>query len=162
MRQAIRAAVLVLCIVPVGGVSADDETDRLQLARELIVVNQMLRNMDAMMPSVMSAMKPIITRGDPKIEKDFDAIANLVMAEFEPFKAQMLDDFARIAARAYTKAELEEILAFSKSPTGQKMARLAPTMAQSGMAIGQQYGAKAAAQFSEKMKSELRKRGHNI
>ncbi|HEX2726267.1 MAG TPA: DUF2059 domain-containing protein [Beijerinckiaceae bacterium] len=162
MRPVVRALFVVVCIAAGGGARADDEADRLQLARELIILNQMLKNLDAMVPTMMNAMKPIITRGDAKVEKDYDAIMKLMLNEFEPFKAQMLDDFERVAARAYTKGELEEIVAFSKSPTGQKMARLAPTLAQAGMAIGQSYGEKVAAQLAEKMKAELRKRGHNI
>ena len=74
----------------------------------------------------------------------------------------MVDDLAQLQARAFTKAELEEILAFSKSPTGQKMIRLTPSLAQAGMALGQRYGKQMGDELTEKVKTELRKRGHNI
>jgi uncharacterized protein len=162
MHHVLRTVLLILCLVPAGLSRADDEGDRVQLARELIAVNRMVQNMDAMMPTIMNALKPAITRGDPRIEKDYDAIVQLMYREFEPYKAQMMDDFARIAARAYTKTELEEILAFSKSATGQKMISMTPVLSEAGMKLGQSYGQKIAAQVGEKMKAELRKRGHNI
>ena len=162
MRHCLRAALLVVCMIAGGAVRADDEADRLQLARELLVANQTLKNMDAMLPNMINAMKPIITRSDPKIEKDYDAIMVLLLTEFEPLKEQLIEDVARLTANAYTKTELEEILAFSKTPTGQKMVRLTPSLAQAGMTLGQQYGQKIAGQLAEKMKAELRKRGHNI
>jgi hypothetical protein len=94
--------------------------------------------------------------------KDFDEIAPLFQAEFSKLKDQLIDDAARLHARAFTKTELEEVLAFWKSPTGQKLATIQPKLNQAMMAIGQKYGEKAAAQVAEKMKAELRKRGHNI
>ena len=162
MPHVSRTALLILCLASAGASRADDEGDRLRIARELIVVNQTIQQVDAILPTFMNALRPVITRNDPKIEKDYDAILTLMYKEFEPFKAQMADDFARLQARAFTKAELEEILAFSKSATGQKMIAMGPKLAQAGMALGQQYGQKVGNQLTEKIKAELRKRGHNI
>ena len=162
MRHVFRVALLAICLASGGAGRADDEAERLRIARELIVVNQTIEQADAMFPMLMSALKPMITGNNPKIEKDFDQVMGLVAKEFEPFKAQLVDDMARLQARAFSKAELEEILNFSKSATGQKMIRLMPSLAKAGMELGQQYGHKAAGQLVDKMKEELRKRGHNI
>ena len=162
MRHLARTALLILCVACAGAGRANDEAERLRLAHELIVVNQTIQQIEAFVPMLRNALKPAITRNDPKIEKDFDIIMQLMDKEFESFKAQMMDDFAQLQAKAFTKAELEGILAFSKSPIGQKMITMGPQLAQAGMALGQQYGEKVGSQVAEKIKAELRKRGHNI
>ena len=153
---------LLLATAFAGGAKADDEADRLRLAREIIVVNQSIRQVDALLPTVMNALKPTITRGDPNIEKDYDEILKLLYKEFEPFKADMAEDFARLYTKTFSKAELEDVLAFYKSPTGQKIVSVTPSLAQAGLAIGQEYGRKIAVPLAEKIKAQLRKRGHNI
>jgi uncharacterized protein len=162
MRHVSRTALLILCLASAGASRAEDEADRLCIARELIVVNQTIQQVDSILPTFMNALKPAITHNDPKIEKDYDAILALMYQEFQPFKAQFGDDFARLQASAFTKAELEEISGFSKSATGQKMIAMGPKLAQAGMALGQQYGQKVGNQLTEKIKAELRKPGHNI
>jgi hypothetical protein len=162
MLHLFRTFVAVVLMISAGASFADDEADRLKVARELIVANQTVKQMDAIWPAIVQAMKPLMTRGDAKIEKDFDLIVGVVQQEFEPYKAQMADDIARVYARSFTKEELEQLVVFSKSPVGQKMMTLTPTIMQAGVTIGQSYGAKASGQIAEKVKAELRKRGHNI
>lgn len=52
---------------------------------------------------------------------------------------------------AYTETELQEILGFIKTPTGQKMIKNNATLMQRGMAIGQQYAMSKAATLQAKI-----------
>jgi hypothetical protein len=162
MLHLFRAVFITSLMLSASASFANDEADRLKAARELIVANQTVKQMDAIWPAIIMALKPALTRGDARIEKDFDLIVGIVQQEFEPYKAQMADDFARVYARSFTREELEQLVVFSKSPVGQKMMTLTPTLMQAGVTIGQSYGAKASGQVAEKIKAELRKRGHNI
>ena len=162
MRYVSRTALLILCLASAEVSRADDEAERIQLSREIFISSHQGANFDAIMPLIMDGLKPIITRNDPKITKDFDEIAPLFLAEFGKIKDHMIDDAARLHARVFTKNELEEVLAFYRTPTGQKVATMQPKLGPALMAIGQKHGEKAASQVAEKMKAELKKRGHNI
>jgi uncharacterized protein len=153
--------VVVTALVSCGSSYAEDQSDRLRLAREVIVENETIRQFDVMLP-IIKTMRPMLTQSNPKIERDFDQITNLIVTEFEPFKSRLADDIARLMAERYTKAELEELIRFFKSPTGRKMVQSTPAFAQDVMAVGQKYGKELGENMADRMKVELRKRGHNI
>src|SRR5215208_2588623 len=154
--------VLVTILVTSGSSYAEDQNERLRLAREVIVENETVRQFDVMLPLILKSLKPALTQNNPKIESDFDQVSNLVATEFEPFKARLADDIARLMAERYTKAELEDLIRFFKSPTGRKMVQSTPAFAQDVMAAGQKYGKELGENMADRMKVELRKRGHNI
>ena len=150
--------VLVTTLVSYGSSYAEGQSDRLRLAREVIVENETIQLFDVMLPVIIKTMKPVLTRNDPKIERDFDQITNLIVTEFEPLKIRFADDIARLMAKRYTKAELR----FFRSPTGREMVQSTPAYAQDVMAIGQKYAKEISEKMVNRMIVELRKRGHNI
>jgi uncharacterized protein len=153
---------VVLALLNVGPASAEEPSERLRLAREVVVANETVKQLDSMLPLVMSSFKPLLTQGNQNAERDFDQLTQLIFREFEPNKAQFADDIARIFADRYTEPELQDLIRFFKSPTGQKMVRTAPAMAQDTMAIGQKFGSEIAPKVMDRMKAALRKRGHKI
>ena len=50
----------------------------------------------------------------------------------------MKDDMARIYSTKFTLAEINELIAFYKTPIGKKMAKLVPELTAEGAALGQQ------------------------
>jgi hypothetical protein len=52
--------------------------------------------------------------------------------------AALKDDLARIYAEEFSAAELKEITAFYKTPTGEKVAMKLPVLTSKGMQLGQQ------------------------
>ena len=119
-------------------------------------------NFDAVIPTILTALKPAITSGNPKAEKDWDDLAPIMVKEFSAMKDGMLAEIATIYAKAFSKDELKAFIAFYKSPAGDKLARLTPMLAQQTMAAGQRFGQQVAARVAERMRDELRKRGNKI
>jgi len=153
---------IVLVVLNVGSARAEEQSQRLRLAREVVEANETVKQFDSMLPLVMSSIKPLITQGNQNAERDFDLLTEVISREFEPHKAKIADDIARIFAVHYTESELQDLIRFFKSPTGQKMIQKAPAMAQDTLAIGQKYGTEIAPKMMDRMKVELRKRGHKI
>lgn len=159
--RALATGLLLTALVVAFPIRAQD-AEHLGLARDVLVAMKTAENFEAVVPSVMTALKPALTAGNAKIAKDFDEIMPLVMGEFNAMKSSLIDEVALIYAKSFSKPELRELSTFFKTPTGQKMARLTPVMAQQMMAAGQRYGQQVATQLTERMRDELRKRGNKI
>jgi hypothetical protein len=136
--------------------------DALAAAREMFEVAKIGDQYKMMMPMIVQGMKPAIVQGRPQVERDFDAIAPVLMAGFESRLAEITEAVARIYAENFTAAELRELTAFYRGPTGQKFLQRLPAILQSSMAVGQQIGQRLGQELQGRMIEELRKKGHNI
>lgn len=160
MQRTLAVLALVVALGSAGALAQDAE--RLGLAREMLVVNRTADNFDAVVPSVLGALKPAITKGDAKAGRDWDEIAPAIARDMATSKAELLDDIAKIYAAAFTTDELRAVVAFYRSPTGAKLAAQLPALTQQMLAVGQRYGQTVAARVGERMRDELRKRGNTI
>jgi len=136
--------------------------DAMAAARELFVVMRMDDQYKAMMPMLLQALKPAIVQGRPQIERDFDALSPILLQGFESRLGEVTEAVAGIYARNFTAAELREVTAFYRGPTGQKFLQKLPSIMQEAMVMGQRIGNKLGDELKGRMIEELRKRGHNI
>jgi len=111
---------------------------------------------------LMQGLKPSIVQNRPAVEKDFDAILPIILDTANAGMIDLVDAMAAVYAITFTPAELRDITAFYKTPTGQKIVEKTPALAQQSMAAGQAWGRSMATDLQAKMVNELRKRGHNI
>jgi hypothetical protein len=58
-------------------------------------------------------------------------------------------EFARLYTSFYTEAELRDMAAFLRSPTGRKMSQVAPQFAAGSMAIGERAAAQHSAELQQ-------------
>lgn len=65
---------------------------------------------------------------------------------------QLVDLVTPIYAKHYTEDELNELIAFYKSPIGQKTVNLLPVITEESMAVGQQWGMDIANKALQKLK----------
>ncbi len=159
--QLLRNGLVVVALAAALPVAAQD-AEQIGLAREMFVAMRASDNFDAILPSMMQAMKPALTAGNPKAAKDFDEILPLISQEFVAMKGGMIDEMATIYAKSFEKGELRQFVAFYKTPAGEKLTRLTPTLGQQMMVVGQKFGQQVAVKVAERMKEELRKRGNKI
>jgi uncharacterized protein len=155
---AVPALAVMLATTPLAAQDAQQKS----LAKEMLVAMKAADNFDAVIPTVMQALKPVVTRGDAKIAKDWDDISPIVAKEMASAKDALLDEIAGIYAKSFTAAELKQFVDFYRTPAGVKLAAATPAIAQQTMAAGQRFGGQIAGRLGERMKEELRKRGNNI
>jgi|tagenome__1003787_1003787.scaffolds.fasta_scaffold20964193_2 hypothetical protein len=131
-------------------------------AKELMLASKMTDQINLMIPAVMPQLKPLVTKGDPRIERDFDELMPVVLK----MANARLDDFvnagAGIYARHFTADEIRQVTQFYRSPAGQKFLQKQPEVLKESMALGQRFGQAVAQDLQSHMAEELRKRGHNI
>jgi hypothetical protein len=153
--------VIALCW-PGKALPQTSSPDALAAAKELILETKVADQIKLVAPMMLQQLKPLVTRGNPLVEKDFDALIPLVTKVMNDRLGGFLDAAAQIYAGHFTAEELNQVLAFYRTPTGQKFLRQLPELTQETMTLGQQFGQAVGQDIQRVMTEELRKRGHNI
>lgn len=165
LHARMRIACLMLCLLGPGSAGAQSQApspEAISAARELLVAARMADNFKTLMPGIMRNLKPAIVQNRPQVERDYDALAPLMLEGMQARLNETTDQVAVLYARTFTTEELREVIAFYRTPTGQKFVERLPLIAQESMLIGQRFGQSVAIEIRDRMIEELRKRGHNI
>jgi hypothetical protein len=136
--------------------------EALAAARELFGVMRVDEQYKTLLPLLVQGIKPAVVQGRRQVERDFDAVAPMLIAGFQSRLAEITEAVARIYAGNFTAAELREVTAFYRGPTGQKYLQKLPAIMQESAAIGQKIGERVGEELRAKIIEELRKKGHNI
>jgi len=139
-----------------------ESPEALAAAKELMAVSQMTDQLKQILPGIIQQAKPLIARGNPLVERDFDAFAPVMQAAMESRLQAFVNEGAKIYARHFTAEELQQVTNFYRTPTGAKFIREQPAVMKESMTLGQQWGQVIGEEVGRRMIEELRKRGHNI
>jgi len=142
--------------------SQSTNQEAMAAAKELIAEAKVADLIKMMGPMMLQQLKPLITHGNPLVEKDFDALIPLVTGAMNDRLDAFLEATAQLYAKRFTASEMKEVLAFYRTPTGRKFLQQMPELAQDTMKLGQQFGQTVGQDIQRVMTDELRKRGHNI
>jgi hypothetical protein len=116
----------------------------------------------ALLPAILLSLRPALTQDRPEIEQDYDAMMPMIADAFTPYYTSMVDGVAAVYASNFTAAELRDIEAFYRQPTGQKMLEKMPVVGQQALAVGQEIGRKAAEDLRQRLTEALRQKGHKL
>ena len=153
---------LVTLLIPGMAPAQAPSPDVLAVARELIATSRAAESAKLLLPSIVQLIKPAIVQGRPEVEKDFDAIAPQLVESFKTQVGELTEQIAVVYATNFTVAEMKDIIAFYRGPTGQKLLAKGPMIVQQSMAAGQKLGAQIGRELQSRIIEELKKKGHNI
>lgn len=131
-------------------------------ARELVDTIKLADQFKVMMPMIFRQMKPAIVQNRPEVDRDFDALAPKLMDSMGARLDELQSAIVLIYASNFTEAELRDLIAFYKSPSGQKFLQKTPFVTQQTMTAGQKFGQSASADLQKQMREELRRKGHDL
>jgi uncharacterized protein len=94
--------------------------------------------------------------------KDLNEVAANMEKEYASKTNELEDQSARIYAGYFTETELRQILAFYKSPVGQKVITDEPKALDKTIANAGQFGDSLSDEVMAKMREEMKKRGHDL
>jgi hypothetical protein len=137
----------------VGVPARADEQSRLAQARQLIVIAHTTDNMRKLFPIFLAQMKPLLIRqgADPKTAEEFTArFSARLDSELDKF----VDLAAQVYAREFTEDDLANIMAFYKTPTGEKLISKQPIIAQFMTTVGMQWGQQVGREVMEDYQKE--------
>jgi hypothetical protein len=76
--------------------------------------------------------------------------------------SEISEAIAVIYANNFSAEDLQAIVAFYKTPAGQRILEKTPVLAQQSLAVGSKFGQSIAEDLRKKMTDELRKKGVNL
>lgn len=138
------------------------DADAQAVARELITTMKLGDQFKAMMPMIFKAFKPAIVQNRPDVDRDFDALVPILLEKMSARVKELEDAVVVVYASNFSAAELRDLTAFYKSPTGQKFLQKTAFVTQQTMAAGQKFGQSAGAEAQKEMMEQLRNKGHSL
>jgi hypothetical protein len=96
------------------------------------------------------------------LSKDLTEVATKVKSDAAPRVGELVNEAAKMYAARFTERELKEALAFYKSPLGQKIIVQEPAILDQSVAFAQTWASKFSEQVLAQMRTEMKKRGHDL
>jgi hypothetical protein len=161
----VRRLLIVACLLLLSAPATRAQTptaDAMAAARSLVNTMKLADQYKALLPAILLSLKPALTQDRPEIERDYEAMMPMIADAFTPYYTSMVDGIAAVYAANFTTAELRDIEAFYRQPTGQKMLEKMPVVSQQALAVGQEIGRKAAEDLRQRLTEALRQKGHKL
>jgi uncharacterized protein len=130
------------------------------LATQLLEVKGGLAAFDPAIDGVISHHKSIMLQINPNLTKDIDATSAMMRADVVAKRAELHREVAIGYASAFSEQDLKDLLAFYKTPLGKKLVEAEPKAGQESTKRAQEWVEKYAEATMEKMRAEMKKRGH--
>lgn len=120
------------------------DSAQLAAARELVGLMDLPRTAVAGLESSLPALQAAMPQAPEGFWSQFVALAKEDLPAF-------VDAITPIYAARFTRAELEDLIAFYRSPTGRRLIQLQPELIREGTVVGQQWGAKLGAEAARRV-----------
>ena len=156
------AAMLVLALSPATAQNKNPSPAALLMARELIELKGATKMFDPLLAGVIEYHKSFFLQNNPNLGKDLDAVAQKLVVDLAPRRAEMQQQVARIYAEHFTEQELRDALAFYKTPLGKKLIDEEPKVIDDSMKAADEWSRKFAEEVVTKFRSEMKARGKNL
>ena len=165
-RRAVCPAAVVVTLVAFGP-AAHAQTKKpsaasMQVARQLIKVTNTTAVFDPLIAGVVEQAKLLLLQQNPDLGKDLNEVALKLREQLKPRFSQITDEVALLYAQTFTEQELKNILAFYKTPTGQKLLQKQPKVIDASMSFAQTWANKLSDEVLAKMREMMKKKGHNL
>jgi uncharacterized protein len=131
-------------------------------ARELIVAKGGAAMFEPVIPGVIETAKNSLVPTNPNLTKDLNDVAAQLRKDYESKKAELVYEVAVIYAAHFTEQELKDLVAFYKSPLGQKMLKEEPLALDQSMKKAQSWSSDFSDSVLARIRSEMAKKGHPL
>jgi hypothetical protein len=147
----------------VGGAAAQQPSPTaIATAKEVIAAKGATSLYSPLVSGVIERTKAVLLRSNPMLGKDLDEVAAKLHADFAPRSAEILNEVAKLYASRFTEQELKDTLNFYKSPLGRKLVVEEPRVLDESMRTAQTWAENLSQEVIAKMRTEMKKRGHDI
>jgi uncharacterized protein len=131
-------------------------------AKELLVAKGATTMFEPLLPGMIESTKNTFLPTNPSLFKEFNEVAAKLRTELAPRREEIINQIARIYAQRFTEAEMKEITAFYKSPTGKKFAADEPAVIDQGLKQAEQWARNMSEEVMTRFRAEMKKKGHDL
>lgn len=137
MKKIILIFLLYLVSVPVF---SQTKTDKIRQMLELTGAGKVASNM---MKNLLTSYKSAYPQMDEKLWQD-------ILNSFN--EEGLIKQIIPIYDKYYTEDDIDQLIAFYKTPIGKKTVEVLPAITQESMGVGQKWGMEAMEQITKKLK----------
>jgi uncharacterized protein len=131
-------------------------------AKEVIAAKGAAALYSPLVSGVIERTKSVFLQANPMLGKDLNEVTTKLHAEYAARSTEIVNDVAKLYASRFTEQELKDILAFYKSPLGRKLIVEEPAILDQSMKNAQTWAENLSQEVIAKMRTEMKKRGHDI
>jgi len=131
-------------------------------ANEIVAVTGSTALFTPLIPGVVEQAKLLFLQQDPSLSKDATEVATKMRSDLAQRMGELTGQIAKIYAERFTEQELKDLLVFYKSPLGKKLIIEQPNIADASLKFAQAWANKLSDEVVEKMRVELKKKGHAL
>jgi uncharacterized protein len=132
------------------------------LAKQIVELKGVAQMMNPVSRGVVEKAKTLVMQQNFMWQKDIDEITVQLHKEFDSRSDELVDTAARAYASRFTEAELKQILAFYQSPVGRKTIVQEPAVIEDTMKGAGNWADNLSVDVMNRMRAEMKKRGHDI
>ena len=136
--------------------------DQLALARKYVDLTDKVDIYGTTIAETAAQTLQQILKLNPTIGKQATDAVTAVVKDYKARRGEMMDQIARIYAGHFTAAELQQIVAFYSTPTGQKLVTQNFDINQQLQKVMQLYRVNLTSEFYAKVRAELKSKGINL
>jgi hypothetical protein len=160
LRALLSALAFVALLTPAS--PQQPSINAILLAREIIIVKGGASLYEPMIADVIDRAKGVLLQTNPMLSKDLTEVATKVKSDAAPRVGELVNEAAKMYAARFTERELKDVLAFYKSPLGQKIIIQEPAILDQSVAFAQTWASTFSEQVLAQMRTEMKKRGHDL
>jgi hypothetical protein len=132
--------------IPAAAIPAAERAERIRIADAIMAEAGTAAMLDQMLPAILDQMLPALAGVNKGREVEIRTILTEEFgAAMKVASPAILTKSRDLYVERFTSAELAEMLAFNRSPTGRKATRLLPEIQMEMLTFGQQTGQAAVA-----------------
>lgn len=160
-RAATALAVVLALTTAAAAAPAKPSPEHRSAVLDLLAATHTLDFMQKLFPVLLAQQRGLIQKAYPNLPtKAIDLINSEFVAAFKESTPQWETAMVDIYARYFTVSEIKEMVAFYKSPTGAKAARLMPRLTAEGMSAGQRWAQQVVPEISKRILRKLKAAGY--
>lgn len=151
------------CLGPVAAQAQQEPSPAaVALARDVIIAKGVAGVIEPVVRGVIESVKNRFVPTNPNLTRELNDVAIILHKELDGKSSEVIDEMARTYASRFTEQELKDLLAFYKSPLGQKYIREEPVAIDEGMKRAEQWTDAFAETVMSRMRNEMQKKGHPL
>ena len=131
-------------------------------ATELATLKGAKAMFEPMVVGMVEKAKGMFLQTNPMLGKDLNEVAAKLRLDYVPRSAEAVTETARLYAARFTEQELKDAITFYKSPLGHKLLTEEPSIADQTLRFATDWADKLSEEIVGKMRTEMKKRGHDI
>ena len=145
--------------VSVPAMAQEVPPEQMALARKYVDLTDRAAIYETTMVEIAIGTMRQIVQQNPEVTELTNTAIGKVLEEYKSRKGELLDQFARVYAVRFTIPELQEIVAFYESPTGQKLSTANSEANADLQKVMQVFTTNVRPEFFAKVRAELRAQG---